>query len=118
MKFTDDLDDPPAPEMPLAFDDEHRPIAVSHPTYETQDGDDQDEHLDKLAAWFDWLDRGDERDAGIRIKLIRHFCGKSNCRTDAEFAAKYALSKGRISQLRSEIEAIVGRVAKCNNRRR
>lgn len=107
-----------APELPTCFDDEGRPIAVVQPLYETPPDDaPEDDQLDKLAAWLDWLDHGDERDAGIRIKLIRHFCGKSNCKTDADFAAKYRLSKGRISQLRSEIEAIAGRVANCNGRR-
>ena len=107
-----------SPEMPLAFDDDHRPVAVVHPVYETPDDAPQDDHLDRLASWLDWLDHGDERDAGIRIKLIRHICGKSAFKTDAAFAAKYGLSKGRISQLRREIKAQIPRFGNCYNRRR
>lgn len=74
--------------------------------------------IDQFEAWFDWLDRGDDHAVLLRVKLIRHICGKSNCGTDAEFAAKYGLSKGRISQLRKEIKSELGRLGNCNNRRR
>ena len=76
----------------------------------------QDDHLDRLIAWLNWLDRGDDRAVLLRVKLIRHVCGKSNLATDTEFAVKYGLSKGRISQLRKEIKSELGRFGNCNNR--
>jgi hypothetical protein len=102
----------------FGFSDAGERVAVTWPENQESNEADQGDHIDRLADWFDWLDRGDDHAVLLRIKLLRHICGKSNCGTDAEFAAKYGLSKGRISQLRKEIKSELGRLGNCNNRRR
>lgn len=77
---------------------------------------DDSEHLRRLAAWFEWLDRGDVCEVGVRVKLIRHIAGKSSAKTDSGLARELGLSKGRISQLRREIKAIAPSFGNCNNR--
>jgi hypothetical protein len=119
----DDDDLGVAPELPLAYDDEGRPIPVAHPVYYDADPEpddpEQDGFLLKLAAFIGWLAEGsDVETAGRKALLLAHFCGKSGCRTDSELATKMNLTKARLSQLRSELATILPNgLGRCNRRR-
>lgn len=113
--MNDDLDI--APEAPLCFDEQGRPVAITLPIYQPSE-EIQDDHLDRLAAWLEWLDRGKAEAVGIRVKLIRHICGKSEAKSDSALADELNISKSRISQIRREIKGRIERFGNCNVRRR
>ena len=106
-----------SPEMPLAFDEAGHLVPITSPLYEPAEQD-QDDHLDRLAGWLDWLDRGSPEAVGIRVKLIRHICGRSGAKTDSQLASQLNISKSRISQIRRELKGQIARFANCNLRRR
>jgi len=109
------------PEMPRAFDAEGRPIAVTHPAVyddcEPEADDDRSDFPQKLALFLEWLSAdGSPKTAGRKVILISYIAGRTKWQTDAEAAAGLNISKGRISQLRSEIDAILPGFGRCNMR--
>lgn len=117
--MSDDLDI--APEMPLAFDSEGRPVAVTLPFYSPPDDDTQDDprsdFQEKLAGFLQWLAAGATvEQAGRKAILLAHLAGKSGCKTDKELARRLNISGGRVSQLRAEIIDDFGSLGRCNRR--
>lgn len=115
-------DDFQPPEMPLAFDDEGRPVPVSHPAvYDADlepDADGHNEFQAKLGAFLRWLtDGATVESAGRKALLIAHLAGQGANQTDAELAKRIGVSRARVSQLRREIANDFGRFARCNGRR-
>jgi hypothetical protein len=119
MTEENDID---GPDLIAAFDGEGRPVAVTHPVYETADGtgneaDTRSEFTEKLNRFLQWLvASGSAEKAGRTVFLIAHMAGQSGCKSDAELARKLNISAGRLSQLRADISRGFESLDKCNRR--
>ena len=115
--MTEDADIPP--EMPLAFDEAGRPVAVAHPVYAADDPQDapQADFAEKLARFLQWLtEGGDVVRAGTKAFIVLHLAGQSGFKTARELAVRLNISNGRFSQLRAEIIEEFGSFGRCNSR--
>jgi hypothetical protein len=106
------------------FDSDGRPCQVQDPAvYDEPDPAETDagalrvEFAAALAALLVWI--GDSKTvlaAGRRALIVSHAAGKSGCKSDAELAQRLNISKGRVSQLRAELEDYSPGMARCNRR--
>ena len=115
--------DEASPEMPLAFDADHRPIAVTHPIYEAANDDhhqdDAAQRRDIIAGLLRLLasGKGDCAATGRRLLVTAYLCGAlPDCQTDAELARRLTISRARVSQIIREIKGVLPSLAKCNRR--
>jgi hypothetical protein len=121
--------EPAAPEMPVAFDQDGRPIAIAEPAiYDVRQREPDDferkvyeakhdsfeQRLVLLIAWL--AGDGSVFVCGLKAKLLRHVCGRSGCRTDAELANELGVSGARISQIRAELNRLLPGIGRWNHR--
>ena len=66
------------------------------------------ERQERMGVFLRWLAHsGNVERAGERALLLAHVSGVSPFKTDAQLAAKLNITRGRISQLRKEIDAFL-----------
>jgi hypothetical protein len=96
-------DETTPPEMPLAFDEAGRPIAVTHPTYEAGEDYDDDPRADMQTAIGNFLEllasSGDAYKSGQVLQVLAFLAGRTPYRTKAELAAALNVTPSRISQI-------------------
>jgi len=121
----DDATDQEAPEMPMAFDSEGRPIKVTHPIFETMDEDeDATRHSNARGEIVAGLMRmlthnADAAKAGQRLLVVAYLSGAiPECKTHRDLAARLNISPGRVSQIINDLRAIMPSLAVCNSRQR
>lgn len=84
---------------------------------QSDESEDNSEFAAKLAAFLEWLAAdGSPKTAGKKAILLSYVAGRTSWQTDAEAAKAIGVSKGRMSQLRAEIESVLPGFGRCNRR--
>jgi len=94
--------DPAPPEMPIAFDADHRPCAVAHPVYEEPEPPDwlREDRLRTIRLLLEALTaHGTAMSAGEHAYGLAWLCNVRPFKSQRELAAFLGVSEGRASQI-------------------
>jgi hypothetical protein len=120
----DDYDDTTpdyAPEMPLAFDADGRPVKVAHPAYEPPPAPNaiREARLDAIRGFLEMVSAyGDAEDIGRRVIFMAYLCNAKEFKSQAEVASYLRITPARASQLMAEIAKDFPSLGRLKHRQR
>ena len=116
--------EPVTPPELLAFDEDHRAIAVTLLSYDTADDGGHDaaaQRREMISGLLRLLTTGNATAAatGRRLLVVAYLTGSlEDCKTNRALADRLHISPGRVTQLINEIQRDLPSLGACNRRQR
>jgi hypothetical protein len=116
-----DASDIDPPEMPVAFDEQGRPVPVSHPVYDPGEAEQIDQpRADAssiLAEFLRTMTKGrTANQAGQALHILAFWAGVHEAETNRALAAALKVSPGRITQIMAVIAGDFPSLARLKSR--